>query len=904
MPDNPVTLKNCEDEQIHIPGSIQHYGYLIAFDPESFNITIVSANIAELYPFDTAENLNTESKCVGKSVFANIFSEKSRPAIVEALHLARETKIRLPVDLKLLKTELENVSAILYLSGEHAVIEIEPEDDSTVAKNASSFSVARFVKDLRAYENLSDLANHIAHSIKQLTNYDRVMVYRFDQNYNGEVIAEAREDSLEPFLNLRYPASDIPPQARRLYTVNLIRMIADVNGATFPLVGGGNHSSDEALDLTHSMLRSVSKIHIEYLNNMGVSATMSISLMQDNELWGLIACHNYSPKYVPQYLRLQCEQLAQIYSWQIITKQEQIAINERLDSEDLIRDIIQSFVENESSFKTLGPLQEKLLTFFKAIGFVLVLGDEVTEVGETPSEVLTRALASHCQKKTVTICSIDSIFNENDFKQNHLFGNISGALYMSLSSQHGYFAIWFREEKAKTVNWAGAPGVKTSNDENRLSPRGSFALWKETVNKHCEPWSSFDIYCAERFNKLFVDQVIDQKIKIQQSLNKLQEIDRTKDQFLATVSHELRAPLNVIVGWSDLGLLDENNAEQMVESLKIIRKNALTQSELINDLLDLSRIVAGTLKLSVKNVNLDHIVNDIRESFAMAAKVKNIEVHRVVTNDLQTILGDPVRIKQILWNLVSNAIKFTPKNGKVIISARRVDSTYILDVTDNGKGLRKEDMLKVFDRFTQVDSQHGKIGMGIGLSIVKHLVEMHGGSVEVSSLGPNKGSTFTVKFPVSPVEFNEGDTESQLTDSGTNVANTNMGTGRLSSLNILVVEDDDEARTFLTKLLMSQDATVSNAENGERALAVIESSEVLFDLVLSDIGMPQMDGYELIKALRNTSGEKYDNLCAIALTAFAYSTDRVKALKAGFNSYVTKPVDLEELITVIESTCL
>lgn len=907
-----VTLQTCDQEPIHIPESIQDYGYLIAFDPHTFDIEVVSENVLDLSSISSSSDGGHEddlSKLIGSSLFASILSEDCKEIINNAIATARELGNRVPVELCHefeISAEDRSVplSNILYVSGDLAVIEIEPSKpfEARSPRHLTS-AVSDNVKDIRAFETVEALADYFSQTIKRMTGYDRVMVYRFDHNYDGEVIAETKEDHLEPFLGLRYPASDIPKQARELYKRNLIRMISSVEDNSVPIYPAAVTRESGPLDMTHSMLRSVSPIHLQYLRNMGVGATMSISLLAGGELWGLIACHHYSDKYVPQALRLQCENLAQIFAWQITTKEQQCALESARQSDELTREIINGVLQEGISLRGLSELKDQLLRFLDADGFVLKLGEELIELGKVPSTALTRSLVKYLSEMdSPKLRSIESIYNQKDFDNRMLFGDTAGCLYMPLSLQHDYFALWYRDERYQTVNWAGAPHAKGTSEENRLSPRGSFALWRETVTRYCAPWTQTDLACAERFSKLFVEQVIAQKIEVEQTLGKLQEVDRAKDQFLATVSHELRAPLNVIVGWSDLGLTDNSNNLQMEEALKIIRKNALTQSELINDLLDLSRIISGTLKLSVKNVNLAAIVSEIYEGFSTAARAKNIQVSRIITNDLQTVLGDPVRIKQILWNLVSNAIKFTPKGGKVMISARRQDSSYILDVTDNGKGLAQESIPIIFERFTQLEASHNKVGMGIGLSIVKHLVEMHGGQINVSSEGLGKGCTFTVRFPVSPIDLSSTSDSVYFSEESSPVSK-NQGQGRLKKLRILIAEDDKDARRFLSKILAAQDAQVKTSCNGIDALRTIEENEEIFDLLLSDIGMPEMDGHELIKQIRSRDGEKYENLCAIALTAYAYSTDRVKALKSGFNSYVTKPVDLEELLTVIESTC-
>lgn len=897
------TLDNCEDEPIHRPESIQSYGCLLAFDLKTRAIKVISDNL-NLF-------LAVEKNVILKSRIDDInLSKADIKHIEEAIKKVIENSGRVGVvlDLANIQTNTQQKKtyhAIVYLSDNLAVIEIENtqlNQDDTFS-NIARINATRDVADIGAYEDIASLATAMTTSIKAFTGYDRVMMYRFDKDYNGKVIAESKEKHLEPFLGLNYPASDIPAQARRLYEINWIRMIEDVDGVSSSLQPAIEDAKRAPLDMSHSMLRSVSPFHIEYLKNMGVQATMSISIMQGEKLWGLIACHHYSKKYVPQNVRLECESIGQFFSWQLQAKEQNLALQDSNKANNLIDRIIFGFREHEKNTTSLNDIDQPLLELMQACGFILFLGNEVHEAGLVPSRAICKYLVKCFNKKSSRGIQFSSQL-KRDFPDTLLSSSpegIAGALYVPLSPVNDYFALWFRKEKTKVVNWAGAPDTKSTAEENRLSPRGSFALWKQTVKHTCEEWTLADIKTAERFNKLFVAHVIDRKIDLESNIKKLQALDRAKDEFLANISHELRTPLNVIIGWTDLAMTVPDNYDQVMEAVKVIRRSALTQSELINDLLDISRIISGTLKLSVKNVNLASIIDDVHESFLTAATTKNITISKTLSNDDQTILGDPVRIKQILWNLISNAIKFSEKNGKISITSRKDHSNYIIEVSDNGIGLTREAMSTIFDRFSQVEKKHGKKGMGIGLSICKYLVDMHGGHIEVESKGRGEGASFKVTFPVSPISASDENESAYLQQQGS--IQLNKHTGRLSNMHILIAEDDPDAATFISQILKIQGATVEVAANGIEAISCIEQSSKSFDLLISDIGMPEMDGYELIKEIRQRKGKKYKGFCAIALTAYAYTSDRIKSLKAGFDSYVTKPVDLEELLTVIESTC-
>jgi len=371
---------------------------------------------------------------------------------------------------------------------------------------------------------------------------------------------------------------------------------------------------------------------------------------------------------------------------------------------------------------------------------------------------------------------------------------------------------------------------------------------------------------------------------------------RMKDEFLATLSHELRTPLNAILGWSQMlnrGRFDDLSAIR--EGIDTIARNARAQAQLVEDLLDMSRIISGKVRLDIQKVDPRDIVKGAVQAVSHAAEAKGIEL-RTEVDASGVISGDPDRLQQVLWNLLSNAIKFTDRGGRVTISVRRANSQLAVAVSDNGKGVKLEFLPYVFDRFRQADSsttrQYG--GLGLGLAIVKHLVELHGGTVHAMSAGDGLGSTFTVTLPIAaafeadpPPAVGKGSLSQQpiRTD----------GPPMLNGLRILVVDDDPDARTLLTRVLADRGARVTTAGSAFEALDLVQQSP--FDAIVSDIGMPQQDGYEFMRNAR--ASRQAAHTPAVALTAFARAEDRQRALEAGYQVHVTKPVEPAELVAVV-----
>jgi signal transduction histidine kinase/DNA-binding response OmpR family regulator len=380
---------------------------------------------------------------------------------------------------------------------------------------------------------------------------------------------------------------------------------------------------------------------------------------------------------------------------------------------------------------------------------------------------------------------------------------------------------------------------------------------------------------------------------------------RLKDDFLATLSHELRTPLNAILGWAQLLRARPSDLKQIGEGLETIERNARSQAQIIDDLLEMSRIISGKLRLDVQQVDLAAITESSIRTVRPAADAKEIRLHPILDPRAGPISGDPARIEQILWNLLSNAIKFTPKHGLVQVLLARVNSHIELTVSDTGIGIQPDFLPFLFDRFRQFDAsttrQHR--GIGLGLSIVKSLVEMHGGTVSANSGGSGQGSTFVVKLPLSSVRSDAAPERRQSsTSTSTSTSATPAERERvpmLTGLRILVVDDEPDARELLKRILSEYEAQVDVAASASEAMTCIAAQ--VPDLLLSDIGMPGVDGYELLRTIRRLAPESGGQIPAVALTAFARSEDRQRALLTGYQSHIAKPVQAAELITVIAS---
>jgi PAS domain S-box-containing protein len=376
---------------------------------------------------------------------------------------------------------------------------------------------------------------------------------------------------------------------------------------------------------------------------------------------------------------------------------------------------------------------------------------------------------------------------------------------------------------------------------------------------------------------------------------------RMKEEFLATLSHEIRTPLNAILGWAMMLRSGRLGPESAAEGIEVIERNARAQAQIIEDLLDMSRIISGKLRLDVQRSDLAKVIEAAAETVAPAAAAKDIRVQLVLDPRTGPVSGDPGRLQQVFWNLLSNAIKFTPKGGRVQVLLERVSSHLDVSIVDTGDGIDPAFLPHVFDRFRQADATTTRLhgGLGLGLAIVKQLVELHGGTVRAKSPGQGQGATFIVSLPLT-VLATDGEPLPSRRHPAAELTPMTLGENvRLPGIRVLVVDDEPDARALLRRLLEEAEAEVSTAAAATEALALVQAERP--DVIISDIGMPREDGYSLIRQVRELPPERGGRTPAIALTAYARAEDRVRTLLEGFQHHLSKPVEPAELIAMVSS---
>ena len=423
--------------------------------------------------------------------------------------------------------------------------------------------------------------------------------------------------------------------------------------------------------------------------------------------------------------------------------------------------------------------------------------------------------------------------------------------------------------------------------------------WFERDGRRVESyWDS--VYLPVRDPTGAIEGVMTFDLEVTQGVlarRELERVSRAKDEFLATMSHELRTPLNAILGWSTILKEAPRDETKLVRGLEVIERNARAQERLVSDLMDVSRIISGKLQLTLRLVEISSVVHAAADVVRHAAEAKGVRLVVDLDPDVGANVGDPDRLQQIVWNLLSNAIRFTPRGGRVLVTGQRSAAGICIRVEDTGAGISSEHLPYIFDRFRQIDSSitrsHG--GLGLGLAIVRHLAEAHGGSVEAKSEGPDRGATFAVNLPIRAIVSAPPARESGPADPTTSEAPPiRKGESFLRNVRALVVDDDPDSLELLSVVLGSAGAKVTAVHSAHEALAAPGP----FDVILSDIGMPEMDGYTFVRRVR--SRDTGADIPAIALTAFARTEDADRALRAGYQEHFAKPVDAGKLLEAVK----
>jgi chemotaxis family two-component system sensor kinase Cph1 len=731
-----IDLTNCEQEPIHIPGRIQSHGFLIGTD-QKYIITYCSDNVSK---FLAAEPVTL----LGKSLaHLDKFIKKadSKDLLIQLVKLSRTVKGFEPFNPYPVRIGGVLFNVIISISGDKFLLDFEPEISSLNSdiQRILGSSLSEMVADT----NLSRLLANAAEQIKKIIGYDRVMIYKFHEDGHGEVVSEASEPGLEPFFGLHYPASDIPRQARELYKVNLTRLIADVSTESAALLSLSN--SGEPLDLTNSGLRAVSPIHIQYLKNMGVASSFSISILHQNELWGLVACHNYTPRFINYKEREAAKLIGQVLSSALSFRVLEEMKNKSGKYSAAVDALNKQLLRDNNIVDALLSHETNLNDAVEATGAVLIFENKYYLLGKTPPESFLKEVKIWLDGQVGQQVFQTSQFSA-EFPAALKYADIaSGLLACRLSKDINEYMLWFRPEVITTIKWAGDPNkpVEPSRDGTlAISPRKSFDTWLQTVEHTAEPWRNHDLNSALQL-KEEISFAISRKASELRLLNERLKVAYDElDAFSYTISHDLKNPLASIKSYAQLLSRKfelDPGASQMVTR---ILSAASKMQGMITEVLNYSQV--GQSVTNWKKIDMNDLLNELRQEIMVSSEHEQLEVNIGHVEDIE---GDETMVQQVFSNLLGNAVKYSGKteNPRVDVRAEDLGSSIRYVVKDNGVGIQPAEQEKIFDLFSRSAAVSAFEGSGVGLSIVKKIMEKHGGKVWVESDGES-GSMFYVEF--------------------------------------------------------------------------------------------------------------------------------------------------------------
>ncbi|RYG34493.1 GAF domain-containing protein [bacterium] len=723
----PLDVTACDREPIHIPGSIQPYGLFFTLNPQTGRVAQVSLNVAE--------RLNRPvDEIIGRTM-----EELVVPVPPTALEEVFEDLGRRPSVGRMLVKEVPHEFSV-HVSEGILVLELEPE--VTMAGGAASrYREARSaIADFRATTTLRQLAESVARNVRSMAGFDRVMVYRFLEDGTGMVFAEDRRQDLDSWLGLHYPASDIPKQARALYVRNPLRLIHDVSYTPSPIYPQQNPMTGLPLDMSQSVLRSVSPIHVQYLKNMGVGASMSISLVRNGVLWGLVACHNETPWQGGSDLRAALELIGQAASLQI-GELEARTDREFRDRAWALQDrLVDRMVASKSVSAGLSEQGHELLDLVNSTGAAVVHRGKVTLIGATPNESQVRRLVAWLRETEKG----DTF--QTDALSDLLPGSAeyapvaSGVLAVANSRRQEEYVIWFRPEVVRTVTWAGDPNKPTG--VTALNPRTSFAEWQETKRGRSRAWTAAEARAAADLRVAILESEVhalnaELEIRVQERTAQLQKAVDELNGFTYSVSHDLRTPLRGMIGHSRI-IIEEHAASltpDIRQGLMKIEAAALKMGDLVEGLLQFARL--GRQEVSRADVDLSGLASDVAERLAaLGPPCGGLQI--TIQPGLRA-QGDPRQLEILLTTLLDNGCKYrNPDQTPEIEIGRDGDAFFVRNV---GVGFEMEYVDKLFQPFHRLHVDGEYPGTGIGLANAKRIVERHHGRIWAEGR-PGDGATF------------------------------------------------------------------------------------------------------------------------------------------------------------------
>lgn len=747
MTSSVVDLSNCEREPIHVPERVQAHGVLVALEPESLRVLRVSDNVAGFFGTDT-------STWLGRSVDEQLPDETVRALrrdLAQAHHQRHSPRLVWSGPI----ADAGRFDVVAHQHDGHLLLEIEPTTRSPTDSVEVLASTTDAIRDLASGRDLRTYCQLLVERLRSLLGYDRVMLYRFSEDWHGWVYAEARASSLAPFLDLHYPASDIPAQARALFLVNTTRLIGDVDAPPADLRPPVTRDH-ERLDQSYaSSLRGVSPIHIEYLQNMKVKASLTIALVVGGRLWGLIACHHYAGRLVVPF--------AHRTSAELIARSAQLKISDLLSGEEaearrrsnrFLQTITRHLAAHDDLVEGLNASRDALLSLVRASGFVAWLdGTQTMVAGSAPPEGVVATVVAHLNEHAgASVFATHDAPHELEACRPHI-GTLAGVLAVPLPHRAGQWLLWFRPEERTTVSWAGSPDKPARLGPNglRLTPRASFDAWVVETHGQSTRWSTVDVESGESLLVALSDVVYRERARLLRLTEALETRNRELDSFASMASHDLREPLRAIANYSTFIREDLEEGEDVGEHLASIQRLIRRMMVLIDGLLLFARI--GERDMPLEDLDLDDAIRESWDNLSAGIEERGAEL---TIEAAPTLHSWRLGIVEVLQNLLGNAIRYSEGPPRVLVGTIPPEKQHadwdvaegyeVIYVQDEGIGIEPRHHEAVFKVFRQVHTQgRDPSSSGLGLAMVRKIIERLGGRVWLAS---EHGRGTTIYFTV------------------------------------------------------------------------------------------------------------------------------------------------------------
>ncbi|MBF7143046.1 MULTISPECIES: ATP-binding protein [Pseudomonas] len=731
-------MDNCAREPIRIPGSIQPQGFMLVIEEPGMVIRQFSENLMAWLGVDADQLLGARFPDVIRDghelveQLGELEEDESHPyhvADVEFL-IGKAGPVALPM--------------MLHRYDQVLVVEFERPTSETVTHNRLYPIVRSFISSAPEIETVQGLCERAVRVVKRLTGFGRVKTYKFDEQGNGLVNAELLDDGYQSYLGLCFPASDIPAQARALYCSNRIRVIEDANYTPSRLIPANNPLTGQPLDMSYATLRSVSPIHLQYMRNMQTLSSMSISIVVEGKLWGLVSCHHSDPHTVSFQTRTACELLGRVLSLQIESRESRLNAARMLDIRQRMVQLLSAIADHDSVLLGLRAETDTFLGFVGAEGAAVVSTTGCDLYGDTPAKTDVQLLAEWLFKRPA-----NDFFETDNASQSipelpAIGEATSGVMAVAISELHPHYLIWFKPEQAHVVHWAGKPD-KILGDTGSLNPRQSFEQWRQVVHGFSTPWLASEAEGVQELRQAVLGIVLRKAEELAQMSEELDRSNKELEAFSYSVSHDLRAPLRHIAGFTDLltDMESDNLSERGQRFVTTIADSARFAGTLVDNLLSFSQMGRNAIHLAP--IDLRKLVDTIRVELQPDYEGREVQWHYT---DLPELVADPAFIHLAMRNLISNALKYSRTQPVTIIdvTAAKRDHDTVVCVQDNGVGFDMQYVDKLFGVFQRLHRMEEYEGTGIGLANVRRIVERHGGQVWAKA-APNKGAAFSFTLP-------------------------------------------------------------------------------------------------------------------------------------------------------------